>query len=112
MKLLYCKWCGDVFQLRLGKLRSCDCGKVKGQYINNSLAEVNEDAISLAIGNGALISAIGNMITTQKNSGDKADRQDYIKAGNLIFAWCRPNEGPGNPHTKVVKKFTELENAE
>lgn len=105
MKLLYCPYCGDVFQLRLGKLRTCECGKVKGRYINNSEAEVNKEAISLAIGNGGLMKAIVKMQQFQSDTKDKADRKEYIKEGNLIYAWCRPNEGPGNPHTKVVENL-------
>lgn len=104
MKLIYCPECGDVFQLRLGKMKKCECGAVKGRYINNSLAEVSKNAYSLAIGNGALMNAIANMIELQKTSGDTADRQEYIKKANLIYAWARPNEGVGNPHTTIIKE--------
>lgn len=107
MKLIYCPECGDVFQLRLKSLKKCECGKVKGRYITKSLAEVSENAISLAIGNGALNNAIVKMMALKDSSGNTADRQQYIKDANLIFAWVRPNEGPGNPHTRVIKEGGE-----
>lgn len=72
--------------------------------MNNSLAEVSKEGYSLAIGNGALMNAIANMIQLQRDSKDTADRQEYIKKANLIYAWARPNEGVGNPHTKVIKE--------
>lgn len=105
MKLLFCPNCWDVFKLKVGAVRSCDCGKVKGRYIDNSTAEVNGEGFSLAIGNGALENAIYAMQAWRKETGDKAGRSSYHEPGQglISHAWVRPHEGPGNPHVKVNK---------
>lgn len=105
MKLLYCTNCDDVFKLKLDEMRYCECKKVFGRYINNVEAEVSEDAISLAIGNGSLMLSISEMMHTRKVTNDQAPRgQYYIKgSGKIEYAWVRPNEGVGNPHCKVIK---------
>lgn len=98
MKLLYCRWCDDVFKLGF-KLKTCECGKVKGKYMPDGIhAEVTSNAISVAIGNGALTKAIVD--ATLNKDGDRASYHELSK-GLISFAWVRPNEGPGNPHSKV-----------
>lgn len=105
MKLIYCPYCGDMFKLRLQNMKTCECGKVKGRYIDNSLAEVSEEAISVAIGNGSFNQAVGMMKYVQKHSGImNPDRQTYIAEANIEYAWVRPNDGDGNPHTKIIKE--------
>lgn len=106
MKLLFCEWCQDVFKLKLEEMRSCDCGRVKGRYINNSEAEVSFNAISIGIGNGSLISAIADMKALKEHSNDKASREEYYSkfgGAKIEYAWVRPNTGPGNPHTKLIE---------
>lgn len=90
MKLLYCYKCGDVFQLRLGVERSCECGEVTGRYIDRTNAVTNGKGVSLAIGNGSLQGAIQIM------RGLPQDRAFYP-----VMCWARPNDGPANPHTKI-----------
>lgn len=97
MKLLLCPDCYDVFKLNYEE-RHCKCGLVTGNYINNVDAVTNGRGISLAIGNGSLENGYFKMM----NMGDNEDRKKYIK-GATVLCWVRPNEGPGNPHTKVVK---------
>lgn len=103
MKLIYCPYCGDMFQLRLKGMRECECGRVKGRYLNNSLAEVSEDAISVAIGNGAFQIAIERMKDHQRVTKDEGDRESYQNYAKIDYAWVRPNTGNGNPHTKVIQ---------
>jgi len=52
MKLLFCPDCKDVFRLTK-KVRSCECGKCKGKYINNIDAIYNE-GIPLGFDNTSL----------------------------------------------------------
>lgn len=39
MKLLYCQWCGDIFNLQLHE-KQCSCGKAKGKYLEDGLNAV------------------------------------------------------------------------
>lgn len=107
MKLLFCQNCEDVFKLDMKKMRYCKCGKVYGRYINSAEAEVSESAISLAIGNGSLLESIEDMRRHQQANYDKARREDYYELGqgNILFAWVRPNTGPGNPHSKIISNL-------
>jgi hypothetical protein len=36
MKLLYCCFCGDIFNLTM-KEKSCGCGNIKGNYLEDGL---------------------------------------------------------------------------
>lgn len=101
MKLALCEKCWDVFKLAK-EMRQCKCGEVKGRYIDNMYAEVSENAVSIAIGNGSL----ENAIRDARNF--KGNREDYYKDGNgrISHAWVRPNSGEGNPHTKIIQEDT------
>ena len=60
MKLLLCRKCQDVVRL-IQKERSCECGCVKGRYINNIYAEYSgEHAVPLGFANGSFVQAIRN----------------------------------------------------
>lgn len=100
MKLLFCPDCSHVFSLHFN-LRSCDCGKVSGRYIDRVTAEVNGQGISLAIGNGSLRQAIYEM--ERSKHSDYADRDHFKDRCRVEYCWVRPHEGNGNPHTKVKK---------
>ena len=100
MKLLFCYYCHDVFKLDQDE-RTCKCGQVTGRYIDNTYAETNGKGISLAIGNGSLMSAIHNMAIIKN---EDLDRNDFIENCKIEYAWVRPNEGNGNPHTHVKKE--------
>ena len=52
MKLIFCPDCQDVFKLSK-KLRSCECGKCSGKYINN-LEAVYNNGIPLGFNNQSL----------------------------------------------------------
>ena len=97
MKLLYCPACADVFSLDL-HLKQCKCGRSKGLYVDAVNAEVTSGAISVAIGNGSMMQAVSRVVGRKDGP---LDRQAWQEEGKLNFAWVRPNEGPGNPHTKV-----------
>lgn len=87
-------------------MRQCECGKVKGRYINNSEAEVSKNAVSIAIGNGSLMEAIYQMRDNQNETNDEAHRESYYedKKGRISHAWVRPNSGNGNPHCKIIEE--------
>ena len=101
MKLLFCPDCGQVFSLSF-HLKSCDCGKCCGKYVDRQNAVVNGEGVALAIGNGALQEAIFRALGFNAHHPMTA-REEYQTVGNIQHAWVRPHEGPGNPHTKVVK---------
>lgn len=97
MKLLYCTNCHDLFKLVRKKIRRCKCGRVRGRYLNKKDAEISPNAISVAIGNGSLLDAIGRMKWWHERRR-KSVRGDY-KVFSGVVAWVRPNFGPGNPHS-------------
>lgn len=105
MKLLFCETCWDIFKLDTDEMRSCKCGKVKGRYLDTTLAINNGMGISLAIGNGSLLQAIQDMSELERRTGGGASRSQYHIEGNGLigYAWARPNEGIGNPHSKVTE---------
>jgi hypothetical protein len=108
MKLLFCEYCQDMFKLGSGQLRSCECGCVKGRYINDREAEVSPEAVSIAISNVALEQAIEDMRWHQILTGDQAGHDDYRRAhqGRIEDVWVRPNSGPGNPRTRLLREET------
>lgn len=98
MKLLFCDTCWDIFKLSTHEERKCQCGKVSGYYEPDGLgAIVNGEGYSLAIGNGSLVQAIQQLQKAPSN----ADRNYYTKNCRIQYAWVRPHEGSGNPHTTV-----------
>lgn len=103
MKLLLCPKCSDVFKLSQ-EMRTCRCKYIKGRYIDNVYAEVSDNAISIALGNGSIEQAWFKMLAVQSTSKNKADRREYIEKAKIDYAWVRPNSGPGNPHTKLIKE--------
>lgn len=104
MKLVFCPFCQDLFKLNM-TMRSCECGKCYGRYLDNSKAEVSEKAISVGIDNDSLHHAIKAMITRKVESDNQASGEHYSMYGAGLFtAWARPNEGPGNPNTRVIPK--------
>lgn len=104
MKLIFCEKCGDLFKLDY-EMRYCKCKRCFGRYIDNTYAEVSKDSVSIAIGNGSLEQAIGEMRNFLHETNDNAEREEYHETGKgkIEFAWVRPNSGNGNPHTKVIK---------
>lgn len=104
MKLLFCRKCEDVFKLIRNKRRKCRCGAVTGRYIDHSNAEVSSNAVSLVIGNGSLRKAIAKMEKLRGDSRNAATRDDYKNKANIRRVWVRPNHGPGNPHTELMRR--------
>lgn len=96
MKLLFCDVCQDVFKLGR-KLKTCDCGRVKGKYEKNGHnAVVNGKGYSVAIGNGSFIEALYNLQRTESNV-----RHEFIDDCRVEYCWIRPHTGPGNPRTII-----------
>jgi len=59
MKLLYCKKCGNIFNLILYEEKSCECGSTKGKYVDMLNAEYSgEFAVPLAVWNSTFIRTI------------------------------------------------------
>lgn len=107
MKLLYCEHCHDIFALS-DKLRTCECGQVKGRYINDYEAEVSPGAICIAIDGYSLGQAIEDMWRHQAETANTAAKEEYYEIGNggIACAWVRPNSGPGNPRTRLIETET------
>lgn len=61
MKLILCKYCGDVFKLTTGLMRLCECGQSKGYY-KDELNAVVEGwyAIPIGFNNSSLVEAVRN----------------------------------------------------
>ncbi len=58
MKLLMCLECNDIFNLDFYE-KSCSCGRSKGKYINQQLAEyTGEFSLPIGFSNASLIQAI------------------------------------------------------
>ena len=91
MKLLLCVKCSDVFKLIPREIRSCECGEVRGRYIDDLRAEVNGGGFSLAMGNGSILRAIS----------ESHDPKVYHDKN--IICWVRPHEGRDNLNTKINK---------
>ncbi len=105
MKLLFCEHCHDIFKPGFGNVRTCECGRVKGRYINDDEVEVSPEAVSIAIGNKSLLQAIADMRRLQARTQDKAGRDAYLQAhkGAIGYVWVRPNTGPGNPRSRLME---------
>lgn len=102
MKLIFCPECYDVFKLVMAE-RSCSCGACSGKYVDNTHAEVKGPCVSLAIGNGSLDEAVWLMKSVEQDN----TRRWYIDNTKIEYCWVRPNEGPGNPHTKWINEGDE-----
>jgi hypothetical protein len=104
MKLIYCEKCKDLVKLTRHEIRKCRCGHVRGKYrADGGRAVVSPSAISVVIGNPQLRDAIRRLRTISKET-PKADKAAYKERAAIELTYVRPNEGPGNPRTKVKKK--------
>lgn len=97
--------CGDIFNLRVGRVKSCNCGTVKGVYVDPSNAIVNGKGHSLAIGNGSFQQAIYNKYCLEQDGGGNRDK--FMEDCRIKYSWVRPNEGEGNPHTIIADEDHE-----
>lgn len=69
MKLLFCKNCHDIFNLKVSIEKSCMCGKTKGMYIDKIHAQYSgEFAVLLGINNYSFLKAIQKL--PDKNIGN------------------------------------------
>jgi len=82
MKLLFCRNCGDVLKLQLGR-RTCECGDSRGKYLaDGDSAEISgPNATVIAIDNVTLAEAITNQPQTGRGTDFKAwvFAKDYFK---------------------------------
>jgi hypothetical protein len=104
VKLLFCERCEDIFKLGY-KLKTCECGRVKGKYQRNGHnAVVNGKGYSVAMGNGSFLSAIRALENSGNCEADVYPNKDtYIDTCRIQYAWIRPHTGPGNPRT-IIKE--------
>jgi hypothetical protein len=79
MKLLYCKKCGAIFNLRNYE-KTCECGESKGHYIDNINAIYSGPCFPIGFNNMSLAGAVLN----QPKSG----------AGKRFEAFVIPVECP------------------
>jgi len=70
MKLLYCKRCHDIIKLSQ-RLKTCDCGNVKGMYSTERQAQfVGEFAVPLGIQNSSFERAVNQQPKTNNEDGE------------------------------------------
>jgi hypothetical protein len=100
MKLLLCPDCGDVFKLVIYGARSCLCGKTKGVLVDDNHAVINGEGISMMIDNLLLLKAMKRLEGMDQNKPE-----GYYKKYADVACHVRPNSGPGNPRTKVIKSL-------
>lgn len=99
MKLLFCDYCADIFNLGL-TLKSCSCGRVKGRYLpNGSTAVVNGKGRSLAIGNGSFTKALMGVPQFEYSYEHRTTGEQVTPV--IFLAWVRPHTGDSNPNTIV-----------
>lgn len=98
MKLIFCDECWDVFKLKTGKTRQCDCGKCVGKYNEDGhTAVTNGKGICLAIDNNSLVAKLREFAKVDNPTTD----YEMLYQGMRIAMWIRPHEGKGNPRSKV-----------
>lgn len=96
MKLLFCPTCFDVFKVVVAQPRSCLCGEVHGQMLDNNIARTNGHGVSLVIGNGSLVQAVARLKNLKQDKGGK-----FYEENTPVHCWVRPSSGPGNPRTRI-----------
>lgn len=57
MKLLLCRECNDIFNLRMEE-KKCGCGKTSGRYTDEVNAEYRGPAVPLGFTNSSLAGAV------------------------------------------------------
>lgn len=102
MKLMFCPHCSDVFKLVRYESRHCLCGKVKGKLIDNRVAVINGEGISMMLDNVHLLKTLKKL-----ESMDQDKPESYYKNYAKVGFWIRPNSGHGNPRTKIMKSLFE-----
>ena len=99
MKLLFCPTCFDVFKVVVAQPRTCLCGEVRGQMLNNSIARTNGRGVSLVIGNGSLVQAVARLKNLKQDKSGK-----FYEEQTPVMCWVRPPSGPGNPRTEIEQE--------
>lgn len=74
MKLLMCKNCGDIYNLRLEDIKSCGCGKTSGVYVNNSVAIYSGDVLPIGFNNLEFVNACNK----QPRMGDGEEFTSFV----------------------------------
>jgi hypothetical protein len=97
MKLLYCKKCKDVINLKL-ELKTCSCEETEGRYIDDINAEYS--------GKHAIPFAIDNFSFAARARGKKASPisnnfYDNLHGKDKIQCWIM---NPENPNYETIKK--------
>ena len=82
MKLIYCRKCGDMFNLSLSR-KSCSCGEVSGKYTDDVNAVYKGDAIPFCHGNYSFAHAFN-----KQKEKDIAEPNEFY--GERFEAWICP----------------------
>ena len=83
MKLLYCRKCGDMFNLSLSR-KSCSCGEVSGKYTDDVNAVYSGlNAIPFCFGNYSFANA-----AKKQTIQDSAEPSEFY--GQRFEAWICP----------------------
>lgn len=97
MKLLYCKKCNDVINLK-ADLKICSCGETEGKYIDNLNAEYSgKHAVPFAIDNFSFFARINGNPETKKF-------YDTVNGVDGIQCWIM---GPNKPNYETIKKVAK-----
>lgn len=96
VKLLFCPTCFDIFKVVVAQPRSCLCGEVQGQMLDNNIARTNGRGVSFVIGNGSLVQAIARLNNLKQDKDNK-----FYEKQTPVLCWVRPHSGPGNPRTQI-----------
>ena len=65
MKLIFCKNCGDVFNLTK-ELKKCSCGKSFGKYVDGLNAEISRESTPIGFQNSSFVLGLHNIPGTGK----------------------------------------------
>lgn len=60
MKLIFCKECTDVVRLTTAMVKSCDCGKSSGQYVDHINAWYKGPCMPLGFNNASFSKVLKN----------------------------------------------------
>ena len=82
MKALYCRSCGDMFNIKK-EHKQCSCGKTMGKYINwHSAVYRGNEAVPIGIENGPLRKGIMDM-----DVYEHIDKDDSITSKSYIVSY-------------------------
>lgn len=105
MKLLYCRKCGDAFNLSTERTKSCSCGRTQGKYLDADPGNAEysgDEAIPFAVDNFSFFARSGSGEGSQQAN----DFYDSLHGKGKIQCWILRE---GNPNFETIKKIEKEE---